>query len=209
MDKIYGTLKQGFVIQEELTEKWHIKEADMEEEYKRIMERRENDLIEIFSALHFMNYSLWHVEDTARRLDVPASVIADCKHRIDVFNQKRNNLIEKADEALISAIEPLLTQKAPEKYNTETLGMAIDRMSIIALKIYHMREQASRSDAGREHRDLCAKKLSQLSEQRERLKQSILDLLDDCFAGRKAIKPYFQHKMYNDPKLNPELYRKS
>jgi cell division protein FtsB len=209
MEKISEMLGQSFRIQEELTEKWHIKERDIEAEYEKIMERNENDPIDVIAAQHFMNYSLWHIEDTARRRDVPSSVIADCKRKIDVFNQKRNNLIEKIDEALTNAITPLLSQKAPEKYNTETLGMAIDRMSIIALKIFHMREQALRTDASPEHTDRCGKKLSQLMEQRERLRQSILDLIDDYFAGRKAIKPYFQHKMYNDKNLNPELYGKS
>jgi cell division protein FtsB len=209
VEKFLKELEAGFGLQEELTEKWHIKEDDMEAEYEKIMGRNENDPVGVIAAQHFMNYSLWHIEDTARRLDVPSSVIADCKHKIDVFNQKRNNLIEKIDETLTNAITPLLSQKAPEKYNTETLGMAIDRMSIIALKIFHMREQTLRTDAGPEHTEICGKKLSQLKEQRERLRQSILDLIDDYFAGRKAIKPYFQHKMYNDKSLNPELYGKS
>ncbi|MDR1978465.1 MAG: DUF4254 domain-containing protein, partial [Synergistaceae bacterium] len=120
-----------------------------------------------------------------------------------------NNLIEKIDEAVTGVIAPHLPPDAPEKYNTETIGMAVDRMSIIALKIYHMREQTLRTDVDREHTDNCAKKLSQLIEQRKWLKQSIFDLLDDYFAGRKAVKPYFQHKMYNDRRLNPELYGKS
>ncbi|MDR0648943.1 MAG: DUF4254 domain-containing protein [Synergistaceae bacterium] len=203
---IFKMLEHGFRVQEELTEKWHVKECDMGAEYEKIMAKHDNDLLDVIAAQHFMNYSLWHIEDTARRLDVPPEVIADCKHKIDAFNQKRNNLIEKIDEALTGAIAPLLPQGAQEKYNTETLGMAIDRTSIIALKIYHMREQASRADASQEHRDRCAEKLSQLTEQRERLKRSIFDLLDDYFVGRKAIKPYFQHKMYNDRSLNPELY---
>jgi cell division protein FtsB len=205
--KFLEDIKKGLDLQTELTSAWHVKEEDLEAEYETIMaSMRGNSLIEVIAAQHFMNYSLWHIEDIARRRDVQASMIADCKHKIDSFNQKRNDLIEKIDEAVTYAISPCLPHKTQEKYNTETLGMAIDRMSIIALKIYHMREQASRNDADSEHKDKCAIKLSQLIEQRERLKQSIFDLIDDYLAGRKAIKPYFQHKMYNDKNLNPELY---
>jgi hypothetical protein len=155
-----------------------------------------------------MNYSLWHIEDRARRRDVPAEVIAECKHRIDVFNQKRNNLIEKIDEAVANAMAPHMPPDAAKKYNTETLGMAVDRMSIMALKIFHMREQTQRTDAGDEHINRCAEKLSQLTEQRIWLRQSIFELIDDLLAGRKSLRGYFQHKMYNDKNLNPELYMK-
>jgi hypothetical protein len=209
MGKIIDDLERCFKAQEELTERWHLKEGDMEAEYESIMAPGQGkDLACVVAAQHFMNYSLWHVEDAARRRDVQASVIADCKYRIDALNQKRNNLIEKTDEAITSAMSPCLPPGALEKYNTETLGMAIDRMSIIALKIYHMREQASRGDVDQGHRDKCAAKLSELTEQRERLKQSIFDLVGDYLAGRKSIKPYYQHKMYNDRNLNPELYGK-
>ncbi|MDR1020847.1 MAG: DUF4254 domain-containing protein [Synergistaceae bacterium] len=209
MGEIIDDLECCFEAQEELTERWHLKAGDMEAEYESIMSSVSGkSLACVIAAQHFMNYSLWHVEDTARRRDVQADVIADCKHRIDVLNQKRNNLIEKIDEAVTSAMSASLPPDALEKYNTETLGMAIDRMSIIALKIYHMREQTSRGDVDQWHRDRCAAKLSELTEQRERLKQSIFDLADDYLAGRKSIKPYYQHKMYNDRNLNPELYGK-
>jgi cell division protein FtsB len=207
MGEIIEELEYDFKIQEELTERWHLEEGDMQDEYESIMSSGQAiKPADVIAVQHFMNYSLWHIEDTARRRDVEASVIADCKYKIDVFNQKRNNLIEKIDEAITNAIYQNLPQDPQEKYNTETLGMAIDRMSIIALKIYHMREQTLRSDVSQEHREKCDAKLSQLSEQRERLKQSIFDLIDDYFAGRKAVKPFFQHKMYNDNNLNPELY---
>jgi hypothetical protein len=208
--KFLEDIKRGFDVQTELTAAWHAREVNMEAEYESIMASEQGwKLTDIIAAQHFMNYSLWHTEDTARRLDVPAEVIADCKHKIDVFNQKRNNLMERIDVAITDAIATLLPPKSEEKYNTETLGMAIDRMSIMALKIFHMREQTQRTDAGSEHVGRCAEKLAQLSEQRTRLRQSILDLIDDILAGRKSISPYFQHKMYNDKSLNPELYGRS
>jgi hypothetical protein len=208
--KFLEGLKRGFGVQEELTSRWHEEEGDMEAEYESIIASPcSRDLIGIIAAQHFMNYSLWHTEDTARRLDVPAGVIADCKHKIDVFNQKRNNLIEKIDEAIANAIAPHLPPTPAPKYNTETLGMAIDRMSIMALKIFHMREQTQRSDVDMEHIDKCAEKLAQLTEQRRWLEKSIFDLIDDFLTGKKSVKPYFQHKMYNDKNLNPELYGKS
>ncbi|MDR1472643.1 MAG: DUF4254 domain-containing protein [Synergistaceae bacterium] len=210
MEKLMEDLERGFGAQVELTSSWHVEEGGMEAEYESIMASACTlDLADIIAAQHFMNYSLWHVEDTARRLDVPAETIADCKRKIDVFNQKRNDLMEKADETIMNAISPFLPPNAAEKYNTETLGMAIDRMSIMALKIFHMREQAERADAGQEHIAKCRRKLSQLMEQRVWLKRAIFDLVDDFFAGRKSIRPYFQHKMYNDETLNPELYGKS
>jgi hypothetical protein len=213
MGELLRDLKDCFDKQEALTSKWHVKEEDLEAEYESIINSPPAgsplDLAEIAAAQHFMNYSLWHVEDTARRRDVPANVIADCKYKIDVFNQKRNNLIEKIDEVIAYALAPCLPKSTEEKYNTETPGMAVDRMSILALKIFHMREQTLRSDVGREHIDKCAEKLSQLTEQRKWLARSIFDLLDDFLTGRKSIKPYYQHKMYNDKNLNPELYKKS
>lgn len=153
------------------------------------------------------NYRLWHVEDDARRRDVGDDVIADCKRRIDGLNQKRNDLIEKIDACLVGLVAPLLPEAAAKRYNTETVGSAIDRLSIINLKIYHMREQVERDDVGEDHRRACAEKLSVLKEQRTDLLGSTLELLDDYVAGLKRPKVYYQFKMYNDPKLNPSLYR--
>ena len=118
------------------------------------------------------------------------------------------DLMEKIDEAVASAIAPHIPPNAAKKYNTEAPGMAVDRMSIMALKIFHMREQTRRTDAGDEHVNRCLEKLSQLTEQRIWLRQSIFDLIDDFLAGRKSLRGYFQHKMYNDKNLNPELYKK-
>lgn len=158
---------------------------------------------------HRANFLLWHVEDEARRRDVGDDIIAQCKRDIDKLNQRRNDLIEKIDANLTAMIEPLLPEDTPEAYNTETIGSALDRLSIICLKIYHMDEQMKRSDAGPEHVETCGRKLSVLARQHQDLVGSVMGLLDEYNAGLKRPRVYFQFKMYNDPQLNPALYAPS
>ena len=155
---------------------------------------------------HFMNFSLWHEEDTARRKDVGDEVIAGCKRTIDGFNQRRNDFMEKVDACLVAAAAPHL-KPGVVRHNTESLGTAVDRMSILSLKIYHMREETERVDASAEHIAACERKLAVLEEQRNDLGSAILELVDDFAAGVKAPKVYYQFKMYNDPALNPALYK--
>ena len=152
------------------------------------------------------NYQLWNQEDQARRKDVDDSVIASVKRAIDGLNQQRNDLIERVDECLMGMLEPLLSADAAERYNTETVGAALDRLSIQALKIYHMDEQCRRRDVDQRHKDVCGDKVLTLKQQHEDLEQAILELIDEYAAGTKKPKVYFQFKMYNDPSLNPELY---
>lgn len=162
---------------------------------------------ELVGRQHWANFKLWHVEDRARRKDVDAKVIADCKYAIDGLNQKRNDLIERVDECLINMISPLLPQEAPERYNTETVGAALDRLSIQALKVYHMKEQCRRQDVDQGHINVCTDKVATLELQHEDLGRAVLELVDEYAAGTKKPKVYFQFKMYNDPTLNPELYQ--
>jgi len=162
---------------------------------------------ELVARQHWANFKLWHVEDRARRKDVDAKVIADCKYAIDGLNQKRNDLIERVDECLIGMLTSLLPGEAAEKYNTETVGAALDRLSIQALKIYHMKEQCNRKDVDQGHKDTCNAKVLTLQQQHQDLEHAILELIDEYMAGTKQPKVYFQFKMYNDPKLNPELYQ--
>ena len=153
-----------------------------------------------------INYLLWHVEDEARRRDVDDADIADCKRRIDAYNQHRNDLIERVDACVVGLVGPLIPADAPERHNTETVGSALDRLSIMALKVFHMREQTLRADVDDEHRAACAAKLAVLEEQRADLARSVNELLAEYAAGAKRPKVYYQFKMYNDPKLNPALY---
>lgn len=156
---------------------------------------------------HLRNYRLWHVEDEARRKDVGPEIIAQCKRDIDGFNQSRNDYMEKVDACIVELVAPLLPQDAAERYNTETIGAAVDRLSIISLKIFHMKEQTERTDVGEEHIRSCEQKLAVLHEQQTDLSRSVLELIDEYAEGAKRPKVYYQFKMYNDPSLNPSLYK--
>jgi hypothetical protein len=158
---------------------------------------------------HFYNFSLWHIEDEARRTDVDDAVIADYKRTIDGLDQKRSDALEAVDKCLMSILKPLLPKNATLRQNTETVGMAVNRMSILALKIYHMEEQTRRRDVNAEHIRICSGKLDILNRQRRDLARAVLELIVDYAAGVKAPALYSQFKMYNDPALNPALYGKT
>ncbi|HET9062951.1 MAG TPA: DUF4254 domain-containing protein, partial [Candidatus Binatia bacterium] len=143
--------------------------------------------------------------DLARRKDVPDGAIAANKRAIDGYNQKRNDAIERIDEQLLTALAAV--KSAPgSRLNSETAGSMIDRLSILALKIFHMRAQTERTDATPEHVATCRQKLERLIEQRGDLQGGLGALFADCLAGRAIFKVYRQFKMYNDPALNPYLY---
>lgn len=152
------------------------------------------------------NYELWHQEDIARS-DVTDAEIAEVKRSIDRFNQRRNDLIEQIDKLLIERLSEMnVTLDENARLNTETPGSVIDRLCILSLRLHHMDEEAHRESATEDHRQTCADKLEVLFEQQADLSQSLVELLDDIVAGRKLLKVYYQHKMYNDEKTNPYLY---
>ncbi|MDR1274883.1 MAG: DUF4254 domain-containing protein [Candidatus Accumulibacter sp.] len=193
--------------QEKAVRDWHVSQPA--DERAALSGHDPESLTGLVLAQNFTNCALWHIEDTVRRTDVDDAVIADCKRRIDGFNQRRNDLIEEVDETLARILRPLLPAASGTKrlrHNTETLGMVIDRLSILALKIYHMNEQIGRCDVDEPHRETSRKKLAVLREQRADLFQALLDLVEDFLGGAKEPKVYYQFKMYNDPALNPELY---
>lgn len=149
----------------------------------------------------------WHYEDIIRDPHIDPTEALQLKRRIDLSNQNRTDLVENIDSYFrhkYADVKPL-----PEaRLNTESPAWAIDRLSILALKIYHMREQTEREDADSDHRDRCAAKLDVLLEQQKDLGLAIDQLLEDIEAGRKYMKVYRQMKMYNDPSTNPILYKK-
>jgi hypothetical protein len=152
---------------------------------------------------HRCNCRLWTEEDQARRRDVPDAAIAGNKRNIDAFNQQRNDAIEKIDESLLALLPAAAADARP---NSETAGAMVDRLSILALKVFHMRIQTERRDAGKEHLETSRARLARLTEQRADLAACFDALLADCAAGRARFKVYRQFKMYNDPAFNPYLY---
>lgn len=167
--------------------------------------RFENGLWQFIELNHRYNNLLWDEEDLARRREVADAEIAANKRAIDGYNQKRNDAIERIDEILLSALPPA-TPSATCRLNSETAGSMIDRLSIVALKIFHMGLQTQRSDASAEHIASCQAKLERLREQRDDLACCLRELLEDFAAGRRYYKVYRQFKMYNDATLNPFLY---
>ena len=167
------------------------------------------DFHALVSIQHQVNFELWHQEDMARDPDVSDSIIASVKRAIDVLNQRRNDLIEQMDQFLLNILRvENVKNDADTEMNSETPGSMIDRLSINALKIYHMDEEVQRKEFTAEHRNKCAGKLSVLQEQREDLEQCLSKLLADLSSGEKRLKVYRHMKMYNDESLNPVLYQK-
>jgi seryl-tRNA(Sec) selenium transferase len=164
--------------------------------------------LELVCQQHMYNYLLWHEEDVARSPNVGDERIAAVKRAIDRYNQQRNDAIEKLDGYLMAELAASKIAAQPgATQNTETPGTAIDRLSIMALRRYHMQEQADREDATPEHRAKARERLAILAEQHADLSRSLAELVADIFAGRKRMKVYFQFKMYNDPTMNPYLYK--
>lgn len=147
----------------------------------------------------------WHLEDIIRNPEIDASEALKIKRRIDSSNQHRTDVVEFIDSWFIQQFAELQTLPHATT-NTESPAWAIDRLSILELKIYHMQVEAERTDATEEHRKACAVKLETLLLQRADLSTAIDDLLKDIAAGRKYMKVYKQMKMYNDESLNPVLY---
>lgn len=163
-------------------------------------------VMEIVQGNHLCNFKLWHQEDKARRDDRGHEFVYKAKRAIDRLNQSRNDYIERLDVYL----QERLPAPAPDsRLHTETPGMIVDRLSILALKSYHMREQAERTDVDGDHIAACAAKLAAIEEQLSDLSRGLDRLVADLRNGQRTFRLYRQFKMYNDPKLNPELYRKT
>lgn len=155
----------------------------------------------------FIDTVQWHLEDLIRPEDVDPVYALQLKRRIDKSNQNRTDLVERIDDCYLMQFRDV--QPQPEaKINTETPAWAIDRLSILALKIYHFGIELQREDASVEHKAKCQSKYNILLTQKADLSQAIDDLLDELASGKKVMKVYRQMKMYNDPSLNPMLYKK-
>jgi len=149
----------------------------------------------------------WHLEDIIRDPNIAPTEALKIKRRIDKSNQDRTDLVELIDSYFLDKYKDIQVQ--PEAtINTESPAWAVDRLSILALKIYHMRQEVERKDTTPEHHAQCEAKLNTLLEQKKDLSTAIDQLIADIEAGRKYMKVYKQMKMYNDPALNPVLYGK-
>jgi len=149
----------------------------------------------------------WHLEDIIREPDINPVRALEIKRRIDRSNQERTDLVELIDSYFYTKYQSVVYSKAAT-FNTESPAWAIDRLSILALKIYHWQQETLREGVSEEHRNACGKKLAVLLEQRQDLSLAINQLLEDIESGKKYMKVYKQMKMYNDPNLNPVLYGK-
>lgn len=148
----------------------------------------------------------WHYEDIIRDPQIDPVAALTLKRKIDASNQERTDMVEYIDSYFLQKYSHIKA-KDGAKINSESPAWAFDRLSILALKIYHMQEEATRAEATQEHRDKCQEKLNVLLEQRTDLSTAIEELLTDIENGDKFMKVYKQMKMYNDDELNPVLYQ--
>jgi hypothetical protein len=169
------------------------------------IETNADGLMAIVLAQHRANFNLWHEEDKARDPGATDAQIAKVKHAIDELNQRRNDLVERMDLRLLEHLEQ--TEGAP--LHSETPGLMIDRLSILALKIYHTHEEAHRVTATTTHRRRNLDRLVLLEEQRADLAGCLDALWSQVLEGTRRFKLYRQMKMYNDPELNPAMYGSS
>ena len=182
-------------LHDELTAQWHVDSAASGGEIDALIVEE-----------HRQNFALWHEEDRARAPLASAEEIAQTKRSIDVLNQARNDLIEAVDTQLLEELQAQEIGIGGE-LSSETPGMIIDRLSILSLKIFHTQEQVERSDVTPEHIEKNRERLSILLQQRQDLAGCLNALWEDVQNGRRFFKIYRQLKMYNDPELNPEIYK--
>jgi hypothetical protein len=184
-------------IHQDTVVRWH--DEDIDQPY--------DSIYGLACEQHSYNFRLWHQEDIARNPDASDQEIAMVKRSIDKLNQQRNDWIERIDQWIVEDLSQQgISAVTDAPRNTETPGSAIDRLSILALRLYHLDEQTTRVDATP---DLVAsvnrKSAVGLAQQRD-LSTSLAELLADIYTGRKRHGTYQQMKMYNDPKLNPQIY---
>lgn len=166
-----------------------------------------NSLENLFYLKSWIDTVQWHLEDVIRNPNIEPLEALSIKRRIDLSNQERTDIVEYIDSWYLDKYKGI-TSKSDAKINTESPAWAFDRLSILCLKIYHMDLEVNRKDASYEHKTNCQKKLDILLEQQKDLSEAIEDLLKDIERGYKYMKTYKQMKMYNDPNLNPILYKK-
>jgi hypothetical protein len=214
------TASEIVALHDRLTLAWHQGAEDGAEaatQYGNVVtETSRNSLAEaatdwlgLVARQHGANFDLWHIEDEARAPGATEAQLADIKRRVDLTNQRRNDLAEELDRALLDWLEARGAVNPEAPLHSESPGLMIDRLSILALKIYHTREEAERAGAPAGHDERNRQRLGILEEQRADLAGCLNQLWRETLAGTRRFKLYRQLKMYNDPSLNPAIYRKS
>lgn len=189
---------------DDVIEKYHILD-DVDQEFSNPFTSQE--LAHLLYRKCWIDTVQWHYEDIIRLPDIDPVQALKLKRKIDASNQDRTNMVEYIDSFYLNKYKEV-SIRPDATINTESPAWAIDRLSILALKIYHMREEANRTSASENHREQCRQKLDILLEQRTDLSSAIDELLNDIANGKKYMKVYKQMKMYNDDELNPMLYAK-
>ena len=183
-------------------------ESTVEAWHHRPIEITGTGVMQDICRQHSFNYLLWHEEDRARCPDADDRTIADVKRSIDRYNQQRNDGIETVDDRIAAWIAQRGIHVSDDaRLNSETPGSIIDRLSILALRIYHLHEQLERTDVSLEHRERVQQRLAICLMQRDDLATCLAELMQDISQGVRRHRTYRQLKMYNDPSFNPYLYR--
>lgn len=186
-------------LQDRYTVRWHT--------HSRLVPPSLDGFERVVAEQHLANFELWHAEDCARRPGVADHEIAEVKRFIDSANQRRNDLAEQCDALLLTWLATKRLPAAAAELHSESPGLMIDRLSILSLKLFHTREEAERQGAPPGHRERNLERWQVLMEQRSDLAAAMERLWRQVLAGERRFKLYRQMKMYNDPALNPAIYR--
>ena len=193
-------------LHDRLTLRWHVEALETWQAASEF-----SDASAAWTALvsrqHLANFELWHTEDAARTPGATDADLARVKRRIDDTNQRRNDLSEQIDLMLLASLDAQNLPNPASPLHSESPGLMIDRLSILSLKIFHTREELERVGAPVGHTERNGERLAILTEQRNDLAQCLVRLWEETLAGTRRFKLYRQLKMYNDPALNPAVYR--
>lgn len=199
---LQGTVSAGQIIQlqDSLTKLWH-------NQFPAVPQDLNSEWLHLVASQHLANFELWHTEDAARVPGATDAEIAQVKRTIDATNQHRNDLVEKCDTFLLEQLKLSDLPRIDTELHSETPGLIIDRLSILSLKLFHTLEEMDRNDAPPGHAERNRKRYDILAEQRGDLAGCLDRLWREVVSGKRRFKLYRQMKMYNDPTLNPRMYR--